>query len=145
MKRPLLLLLLAATHHLARGEPPGRLETPLTFVKGPPPVQMLVPGFTARELPIELNNINNLVYAPDGRLFALCYNGKVLQLKDPDGDGLEDAATVFFDNKNNEILPSIGMAWGPGGLYLASQGRVIRFPDPGQGKCKLETETRDLA
>src|SRR5712672_434063 len=139
MKRPLLLLLLAATHGL--GEPPARVEKPLTFVKEPPPVQMLVPGFTARELPLELNNINNLVYAPDGRLFALGYNGKVLQLKDTDGDGLEDAATVFFDNKNNEILPSIGMAWGPGGLYLASQGRVIRLRDLGNGKGKLETVT----
>ena len=45
------------------------------------PVQMLVPGFNVRELPLELNNINNLVFAPDGRLFALCYDGNVLQLK----------------------------------------------------------------
>jgi putative heme-binding domain-containing protein len=140
MKRPLLLLALVATYGLAHGESPARVEKPLTFVNDPPPVQMLVPGFTARELPLELNNINNLVYAPDGRLFALCYNGKVLQLKDTDGDGLEDAATVFFDNKENEILPSIGMAWGPGGLYLASQGRVIRLRDVG-GKCALETVT----
>ena len=53
-----------------------------------PPVQMLVPGFSVRELPVQLRNINNLVYAPDGRLFALGYDGNVYQLKDSDGDVL---------------------------------------------------------
>ena len=101
---------------------------------------MLVPGFTVRELPLKLNNINNLVFAPDGRLFALCYDGNVLQLKDTDGDGLEDTATHFYKNDKNEILPSIGMCWGPGGLYIASQGRVIRLRDKG-GTAELETVT----
>lgn len=64
-------------------------------VSNPPPVQLLVPGFTVRELPLALRNLNNLVYAPDGRLFALGYDGNVYQLKDTDGDGLEDASTLF--------------------------------------------------
>src|SRR4051794_30390901 len=76
----------------AHAEVAGRIERPLVLVSNPPPVQMLVPGFTVRELPLELNNINNLVFAPDGRLFALCYDGNVLQLKDRDGDGLADTA-----------------------------------------------------
>src|SRR4051812_10438620 len=118
-----------------------RIEKPLTLVENPPPVQMLVPGFSVRELPLDLHNINNLIYAPDGRLFALCYDGNVLQLKDTDGDGLEDVATLFFDNKNNDILPSIGAAWGPQGLYIASQGRVILLRDTGEGNAKLETVT----
>src|SRR6476646_7539997 len=71
----------------------------------PPPIQMLVPGFTVRELPLDLNNINNLVYSPDGRLFALGYDGDVFQLKDTDGDGLEDSAVPFFKNEHNEIPP----------------------------------------
>src|SRR5436190_11831865 len=128
MKTGILLLLLCATMPL-RADKPARFEQPLALINDPPAIQMLVPGFVVRELPLDLNNINNLVYAPDGGLFALCYDGNVLQLKDTDGDGLEDKATVFFDNKNNEILPSIGMAWGPGGLYIASQGRVIRLRD----------------
>jgi len=106
-----------------------------------PPVQLLVPGFTVRELPLDLRNINNLVYAPDGRLFALGYDGNVYQLADTDGDGLEDRATLFFDNAKNEILPSIGMAWGPGGLYLASRGRVIHLHDLGNGTAQLQTVT----
>lgn len=106
-----------------------------------PLVQMLVPGFTVRELPLRLRNLNNLVYAPDGRLFALGYDGNVYQLRDSDGDGLEDASTLFFDNARGEILSSIGMAWGQGGLYLASRGRVIHLRDKGDGTAELQTVT----
>lgn len=122
-----------------RAQTAGPVEKPFVAVTNPPPVQMLVPGFTVRELPLQLNNINNLVYAPDGRLFALGYDGDVFQLKDTDGDGLEDTATCFFKNEHNEIPPSIGMAWGPGGLYIASQRRVIRLRDKGDGTGELET------
>ncbi len=102
---------------------------------------MLVPGFTVRELPVPLRNLNNLVYAPDGRLFALGYDGNVYQLADTDGDGLEDRASLFFDNTSGVIPPSIGMAWGPGGLYLASRGRVIHLKDKGDGTSELQTVT----
>ena len=47
------------------------IERPLEVAPNPPLVQMLVPGFEVRELPVQLRNINNLVFAPDGRLFAL--------------------------------------------------------------------------
>ena len=121
------------------GAQSGRIEKPLVAPTNSPPVQMLVPGFTVRELPLELNNINNLVFAPDGRLFALCYDGNVLLLKDTNNDGLEDSATVYFKNEKNEIPPSIGMCWGPGGLYIASQKRVVRLKDMPNGPCQLET------
>lgn len=111
------------------------------LVSNPPPVQVLVPGFTARELPLEINNVNNLVFAPDGRLFALCYDGNVLQLKDTNGDGLEDTATHFYKNDKNEILPSIGMCWGAGGLYIPGQGRVLHLRDKGDGTAELRTVT----
>jgi len=112
-----------------------------TLAVSNPPIQMLVPGFKVREIPLDLNNINNLVYAPDGRLFALGYDGDVFQLKDTDGDGLEDSAVPFFKNEHNEIPPSIGMCWGPGGLYIASQKRVIRLRDKKDGTCELQTVT----
>ncbi len=124
-----------------RAEPPKLVETPFVTVSNPPSIQMLVPGFTVRELPLNLNNINSFAYAPDGRLFALAYDGNVFQLKDTDGDGLEDSATYFYKNEHHEIPASIGMAWGPGGLYIASQGRVIRLRDKGDGTADLETVT----
>lgn len=106
-----------------------------------PVVQMLVPGFSVRELPVKLRNLNNLVYASDGRLFALGYDGYVWRLKDTDGDGVEDAATAFFDNAKGEIPPSIGMCWGPGGLYIASRGRIIHLRDKGDDTGELVTVT----
>jgi putative heme-binding domain-containing protein len=123
----------------SRAEPPHLADAPFFTVSNPPPIQMLVPGFTVRELPLHLNNINCFTYAPDGRLFALGYDGNVFQLKDTDGDGLEDTATYFFRNESNAIPPSIGMAWGPGGLYIASQKRVILLRDKGDGTGSLET------
>ncbi len=136
-----LLLVITVALSVSHTTAAGRIEKALVVVSNPPPVQMLVPGFTVRELPLELNNINNLVFAPDGRLFALCYDGNVLQLKDTNGDGLPDTATHFFRNDKSEIPPSIGMCWGPGGLYIASQGRVIRLRDKGDGTGELETVT----
>ncbi len=106
-----------------------------------PPVQFFVPGFAVRELPVQLRNLNNLVYAPDGRLFALGYDGNVYQLHDSNGDGDEDRATLFYDNSGNAIPPSIGMTWGPGGLYIASRGRIIHLKDKGDGTAELITVT----
>jgi putative heme-binding domain-containing protein len=142
MNRCFLILagvLLAPGFAIVHAGPAGAVEKPFIAATNPPPIQMLVPGFTVRELPLNLNNINNLAYAPDGRLFALGYDGNVYQLKDTDGDGLEDTASFFFKNDHNEILPSIGMTWGPGGLYIASRGRVLRLRDKGDGTAALET------
>lgn len=117
------------------------MPKPAHVVSDAPPVQLLVPGFTVRELPVALRNLNNLVFAPDGRLFALGYDGNVYQLSDTDADGLEDRATLFWDNTRNEIPPSIGMAWGPGGLYIASRGRILHLRDKGDGTGELQTVT----
>src|SRR5262249_13055119 len=84
----------------ARGE--------LERVKDPPPVQVFLPGFTARELPVDLTNINNVKYRADGTLIAQAYDGKIYLLRDTDGDGLEDKADLFWDNPNGLRSP-IGM------------------------------------
>ena len=52
-----------------------------------PPVQMFVPGFDVRELPLSLRNINNVKYRSDGKLVALGYDGQIFLLSDSDGDG----------------------------------------------------------
>jgi putative heme-binding domain-containing protein len=124
-------------------DPAGPTEVPLVAVSNPPPVQVLVPGFAVRELPVQLKNINNLVYAPDGRLFAFGYNGNVWQLADTDNDGVEDKATLFFDNSKGELLQTVGMAWGPGGLYIPIKGRIVRLRDTGKGYGELETVFSD--
>src|SRR5439155_7676713 len=102
-----------------------------------PIVHMLVPGFTVQELPVKLSNINNLRFAPDGRLTALAYDGRVWLLKDTDGDGLEDQAELFWDKPT--IRVPVGMAWSTQGLYISSNGKISLLKDTdGDGKADIE-------
>ncbi|HEY1172510.1 MAG TPA: ThuA domain-containing protein [Verrucomicrobiae bacterium] len=103
---------------------------PLEIVANPPPVQMLVPGFTVKELPIQIPNINSIQYRADGKLVALGYNGHIHILSDTDGDGIEDKATLFWDK--NTMRGPIGMALTPPG-YAKGQGVFV----PSKGKLSL--------
>ena len=125
------------------------------------PIQMLVPGFTVHELPVELPNINNVRYREDGKLIALGYSGDIWLLSDSDGDGFEDKADLFFDSKGRLRGP-IGMAvipqqhallGGPGsdrdhtgpqhvtaqGVVVASKGKISAILDmDGDGVAEEE-------
>jgi len=90
-------------------------------------VHMLVPGFAVQELPVRLSNLNNLRFAPDGRLFALAYDGRIHVLRDTDGDGLEDSEQFFWD-KTTLTVP-VGMVLAPEGVYVSSHGRVSLLRD----------------
>lgn len=107
---------------------PGK---PLVRVENPPPVQVLVPGFAVQQLPVDLTNINNLLYRPDGKLVALGYDGNVWLLSDSDGDGLEDHAALFWENRGQLRAP-IGMDLTPPG-FAAGQGVFVAS----KGKCSL--------
>jgi len=106
----------------------------LVTVKDPPPVQMFLPGFLVRKLPVDLPNINNIRYRPDGKLVALGYNGTVYLLSDSDNDGLEDTVRPFWENKG-EIQSPIGMALTPPnyplgqGVIVACKGKVVLLAD----------------
>src|SRR6267143_1106736 len=81
--------------------------------EGPVLGHVLAPGFTVRELPVRLSNLNNLRFAPNGRLFALGYDGRVHVLRDADGDGLEDTDKLFWDQPTLSV--PVGMALAPEG------------------------------
>jgi len=101
------------------------------------PVTFLVPGFTVRELPVKLSNINNLRFAPDGSLTALGYDGRIWSLKDTDGDGLEDSARAFWDRQTLSV--PLGMAWSSRGLFVSSKGKVSLLRDAdGDGAADAE-------
>jgi putative heme-binding domain-containing protein len=137
---------------IARGsgaEPAGApVLRPFALMGNPPPVQMTVPGFVVRELPVQLTNINNLAYGPDGRLYAYAFDGKIHRLEDTDGDGLEDKASLFYANERG-VIGTVGMRWGRDGLYLASRHQVMRFRDahrqPADGQGKFEVLTSGWA
>jgi putative heme-binding domain-containing protein len=116
----------------------------LTPMKDPPPVQMLVPGFTVKELPLDLTNINNLRYRPDGKLVAVAYNGDIWLLSDTNGDGFEDKAEKFWDNQGR-LSATIGMAPTPpnypkgNGVFVAGKGKVSLVVDT-DGDDKADRE-----
>ncbi|MBP7948531.1 MAG: c-type cytochrome [Verrucomicrobiales bacterium] len=95
--------------------------------KAPAPVQMLVPGFEVRELPVRTTNLNNIEYAPDGRLFAGGYDGRLHLLRDLDGDGLEEDLVTFQD-KTSDDYP-LGMVVKDGMPHVVLTDSIVRFRD----------------
>ncbi len=110
-------------------------SVPLVKVENPPALQMLQPGFSVRELPLELTNVNNLRYRADGKLMTLGYNGDLHLLSDTDGDGLEDKAELFWKNENSLRGP-LGMLLTPEG-YAKGNGVFV----PSKGKVSLIVDT----
>ncbi len=102
-----------------------------------PVIRMLVPGFTIDEVPVQLPNLNNLRFAPDGSLTALGYNGRIWKLTDSNGDGLEDTATPWWDR--DTLTVPVGMCWTSAGLLVSSSGKVSLLRDT-RGEGRADTE-----
>jgi hypothetical protein len=122
---------------------------PLVSVANPPPVQFFVPGFTVQRLPIDLPNINNIRYRPEGKLVALGYNGNIYLLSDSKGSGIEDKVDLFWENKGQLRAP-IGMALTPpgykhgNGVFVAAKGKLSLIVDTdGDGKADREIVVAD--
>ncbi len=123
---------LLATRPTAVATRDGQVERPQ--VADPPPVQMLSGGFEVQTLPVKLTNVNNLRYRHDGKLVTLGYNGDIHLLTDTDGDGLEDHASLFWQNAGS-IRGPLGMVLTPPdyphgqGVFVASKGKVSFLRD----------------
>ncbi len=129
---------LAAKYGSVRNSLPADPEAPAGILKpiaDPPIVQTLLPGFEVRELPLELTNVNNVLYRPDGTLMALAYDGRIWSLRDTDGDGLEDKADLFWDGRGSLRSP-VGMDVTPVG-YRHGDGVVV----VSKSKCVLVVDT----
>jgi putative heme-binding domain-containing protein len=137
---------LASRHGLVKVAIPHSSTSgkPLVRVADPPPLQMLVPGFTVKQLPLDLPNINNLRYRADGKLIALAYNGDIYLLSGGKGGGMEDRAELFWESKGQLRAP-IGMAMTPpgyrhgNGVFVASKGKLSLIVDT-DGDDKADKE-----
>ncbi|MBI5799436.1 MAG: ThuA domain-containing protein [Verrucomicrobia bacterium] len=115
---------------LSQAPQPGGAR-PLELVANPPAVQMLVPGFTVRELPLELKNLTSIKYRADGKCYGVGYNGQIWLLSDTDGDGVPDKADLFWDGAG-KLRGPIGLALTPPG-YKHGEGVFV----PSKGKLSL--------
>lgn len=116
----------------------------LETVENPPPFQMLAPGFEVVELPIHLKNVNNLKRRPDGKLFAVGYDGAIHVLSDSDGDGVEDRADLFWDGRGSIVTPLDAALTPQGyklgdGLFIPCKGKLVLVVDTdGDGRADKE-------
>ena len=114
--------------------PPVAGTKPLVRVADPPSVQMFLPGFVVKQLMVDLPNINNVLYRDDGALVTVGYDGNIHLLTDTDGDGVEDRAELFWENKGSLISP-VGMALTRPddprgrGVYVASKSKCALIVD----------------
>jgi putative heme-binding domain-containing protein len=127
----------------------GQRGQVLKAIPNPPPVQLFVPGFTVRELPVDLTNINNVRYRSDGKLVALGYDGNIYLLSDTDADGLETKVELFWENKG-QLQGPIGMALTPPdykrgvGVFVACKGKLSLLLDSKKtGKADKEIVVAD--
>lgn len=104
-----------------------------------PVVQMLVPGFRADELPVKVSNLNNIEYAPDGRLFAGGYDGRFHVMRDTDGDGLEDKLDTFAPETSDNY--PVGMVVKDGMPHVLLSDEIVRFRDTDHGGIPDKRET----
>jgi len=105
----------------------------------PPAFQMVVPGFTVKELPIKLTSLNNIEYSADGRLFAGGYDGRFHLLRDSDGDGLEDRVETFSPEKTANY--PLGISVKDGVPYFILTDEVVRFIDTNGDRVPDKRET----
>ncbi|MEX2595255.1 MAG: ThuA domain-containing protein [Anditalea sp.] len=118
-------------------------KSTLTFPTNPdkkdeiPAVQVMVPGFSAVELPVSLTNINVVRYGSDGRLYALAYDGHIYVLTDTDGDGIEDKAEYWWDKK--PLISPVGMVVAEEGIYVTALNKLSLIKDVDKdGKAETE-------
>jgi putative heme-binding domain-containing protein len=119
--------------HGIGGLPVREGAVPLVTVTNAPQVQIFYPGFEARALPVDINNVNNIRYRADDKLVAVGYDGRIWLLSDSDGDGLEDKVEPFWDKQT--IRAPIGAALTPPGysrghgVFVAAKEKVALIVD----------------
>lgn len=76
-----------------------------------------------------------VAFDPDGKLYLMTVSGKIFRLEDNNGDHQPEVINQIFDNANQLLTQSVGMAFRDGKMYISDSGRISTFEDSdGDGK-----------
>lgn len=88
------------------------------------------PGFKAdlyARLPMPHPTV--IEFGPEGDLYVLSMDGEIVRLWDEDGDDFAESFAFLYDNADELLLHSVGMALYEGEIYISDSGRVSVFRD----------------
>jgi len=96
-------------------------------------------GFKISVFAAGLNKPRLMAYAPNGDLFVTNLGGQVAVLPDRNADGIADEVKIYASNLNQPH----GIAFHKGYLYIAEEGRVIRYRY-GEGDLKATADPETI-
>ncbi|MCA9175281.1 MAG: hypothetical protein KDB14_12425, partial [Planctomycetales bacterium] len=108
--------------------PADRFLTPSPQRDPPEPVELAVaPGFRATRLPLDMEMMPTAIaWRGDGSMLVTSLKGRVWQLRDSNGDGLEESAGVFAD----DVAAPFGVAeHGKGQVDVVGKYALLRLTD----------------
>jgi glucose/arabinose dehydrogenase/mono/diheme cytochrome c family protein/cytochrome c551/c552 len=86
----------------------------------------LVPGFVAHRLPLPIEIMPTaMAWRPDSKLGVASLRGRVWEISDTDGDGVEETAAPFTD----ELAAPYGLAGAREGYDILAKGGLYRAAD----------------
>jgi glucose/arabinose dehydrogenase len=96
------------------------------------------PGFRIVQAAGDFDTPRNMALAPSGEVFlAESGAGRIVVLRDRDGDGRFESRGVFADS----LEEPFGLAFAPGYLYVGTEGAVLRYRyRPGQARAESPPE-----
>lgn len=83
------------------------------------------PGYYVFEFATGLDRPTSLAFGPGGTLYVAEVAGKIVALRDTDGNGVADATSLF----QTGLSITTGTVWRSGGLFVSSREKITKLID----------------
>ena len=92
---------------------------------------MLVPGYDLTQFHQEPTGslITSLTVDDQNRLYMVNQSGHIKVLEDQNGDGVAETITTYWNGTGIAPVPSVGLLWFQGWVYLSARGSIKRLRD----------------